>query len=104
MTDTYATSARGDDQTHNRPLRTRAVAVALEVRPGRLTEFVDCHPDPTPKTVFALADRPPADQNTRDMVVEWVTVQMTISNDTEDVGQHGGDTDGLAGLTRGVEQ
>jgi hypothetical protein len=99
MTENYGLNASGDERTNNRPPRTRAVAVALKVRPGRLTEFVDCHPDPTPKTVFALADRPPVDQNTRDMVARWVTAQTT-SNDTSDVGQCGGDAGGLAGLAR----
>lgn len=61
----------GEQDSHQTPA-TRQVAIALNVRPEHLEAFVDCHPNPTPKTVLALADQPPADQDTRDMVAQWV--------------------------------
>jgi hypothetical protein len=75
------------------------VAVALQVRPERLGEFIDCHPDPTLDAVLALADRPPAGQNTRDMVARWVEYATRDPTHIED--RPGGHP---AGLSRGVEQ
>jgi hypothetical protein len=93
-------NASGDEQSDNQTPRTRAVAVALQIRPERLREFVECHPNPTPDAVLALADRPPADQDTREMVAEWVDARDSSSATVEQEDRASGDTDGLAGLTR----
>ena len=102
MTETPGTNASGDGQS-NQP-QTRAVAVALQVRPDRLREFIDCHPNPTADAVLALADRPPADQETRDMVAEWVESKATDTEAGALEERAGGGVDGLAGLTRGGER
>jgi hypothetical protein len=102
MTGTHGLNASGDEQS-NEP-QTRAVAVALQVRPERLGEFVECHPNPTVDAVLALAERPPADQDTREMVAEWVDARDSPSATVKHEDRADGDTDGLAGLTRGVDQ
>ena len=79
MTGTHGTNAGGDEQS-NQP-QTRAVAAVL-----------------------ALSDRPPADQDTREMVAEWVDARDSSSATVEHENRAGGDAGGLAGLTRGVEQ
>ncbi len=104
MTEQTGPSASGDEQSDNQTPRTRAVAVALQKRPERLREFIEFHPNPTVDAVLALADRPPADQDTREMVAEWVDARDSPSATVEHEDRAGGDTDGLAGLTRGVEQ
>jgi hypothetical protein len=103
MTETHGTNASGDEQSSQTP-QTRAVAIALQLRPERLIEFVECHPNPTVDAVLALADRPPANQDTREMVAEWVDARDSPSATVKHEDRAGGDTDGLAGLTRGVEQ
>jgi hypothetical protein len=102
MSKTHGTNSREGEQSDNQTPRTRAVAIALQLRPERLGEFVNCHPNPTLEAVLALADRPPADQDTRDMVARWVEHATPDPTPIED--RAGGDTDGLAGLSRGVEQ
>ena len=93
MTGTPGTNASGDGQS-NQP-QTRAVAVALQVRPDRLREFIDCHPNPTADAVLALADRPPADQDTREMVAHWINATDTDPTPIED--RPGGHPAGLIG-------
>jgi hypothetical protein len=90
-------NASGEEQS-NQP-QTRAVAVALQKRPERLREFIEYHPNPTVDAVLALADRPPADQDTRDMVARWVEHAAPDPTPIED--RPGGHP---AGLSRGVEQ
>jgi hypothetical protein len=97
MTGTHGTNASGDEQS-NQP-QTRAVAVALQKRPERLKEFIEFHPNPTVDAVLALSDRPPADQDTRDMVARWVEHATRDPTPIED--RPGGPP---AGLSRGVEQ
>jgi hypothetical protein len=99
MFEKHNTDASGGEQSDNQTPRTRAVAVALQVRPERLGEFVECHPNPTPDAVLALSDRPPADQDTRDMVARWVEHATRDPTPIED--RPGGHP---AGLSRGVEQ
>ena len=104
MTEQTGPNASGDEQSDNQTPRTRAVAVALQKRPERLREFVECHPNPTADAVLALADRPPADQDTREMVAEWVESKATDTEAGALEERAGGGVDGLAGLTRGGEQ
>ena len=95
MTGTHETNASGDEQTHNRPPRTRQVALALDRPPERLTEFVECHPNPTVEALLALSDRPPADAETRDMLSRWIDATDTDPTPIED--RPGGDPAGLIG-------
>jgi hypothetical protein len=97
MTRTRGTNTSEGEQS-NQP-QTRAVAVALQKRPERLKEFIEFHPNPTVDAVLALADRPPADQDTRDMVARWVEHVTRDPTPIED--RPGGHP---AGLSRGVEQ
>lgn len=70
----------------------RRVAAALDVDPDHLAYFRNCHPDPTVDIVLNLADRPPADDETRAMIAEWLA----------DDGDHGDTADDVGGDPRGL--
>ena len=95
MFNTHDGDASGGEQSDNQTPQTRAVAVALQVRPERLREFVDCHPNPTVEAVLALSDRPPADGETRDMVARWIDATDTAPTPIED--RPGGHPAGVIG-------
>lgn len=76
--------------------RTQEVAVALNYDPDSLTQFVEFHPDPTVDAVRRLADRPPVDEDTREIIAEWLAAQTERTED-----RPGGDPAGLTGGWRG---
>lgn len=71
----------------------RQVAAALDVDPDQLAYFRECHPDPTVEIVLNLAERPPVDDETREMIAEWLAEDADGESEGDD--PPGGDARGL---------
>lgn len=71
------------EQQRPEPPDTRVVAAALDVDPERLRHFAEYHPNPRPADVLGLAERPPADGDTRGAIERWLAAQ-TANDDAPD--------------------
>jgi hypothetical protein len=71
-------------RVHDKTLR--QIAAALDVDPDQLQYFRECHPDPTVDVVLNLADRPPVDDDTRELVAEWLADDSNGERDGDNPG------------------